>query len=122
MCACVLVWFGQGKMPKAFGLGLGLSQVCTWLSLGACFGLGLGPFKGLTGWAPSHSLLLSLGPLSSSQALALDTIHPWLLALVSPSSWPPFRVGFAGELLPVSGYAWTPRSWETVVASSLGLG
>ena len=23
MCACVLVWFGPRKMPKAFGLGLG---------------------------------------------------------------------------------------------------
>ena len=34
--------------------------------------------------------------------------------------WPPFRVGFAGKLLPDSGFAWTPSLRETVEVSWLG--
>ena len=65
---------------------------------------------------------LSLSGLSSSQAFALDTIHPLLQALISSLARPPFRVGFAGKLLPVSGYAWTPSSQGTVVVLLLGFG
>ena len=76
-------------------------------------------------WASSHSLGLAL-PLApglssplKSKALTLFTLE--LLAWFSPSNRPPFRVGFAGELLLVVGYAWTPSLQETVVVSWLGL-
>ena len=59
-------------------------------------------------------------PLSPVSPNALDTIHPFASASFSPHNRPPFRVGFAGKLLPVSGYAWTPSLQETVEVSWLG--
>ena len=101
--------------------GLESSVHLAWLGCLCGLGLGFLMCDRLALWALSFAHF-SLGPLSSSQALSPNTIHPRALASISSLVWPPFRVGFAGKLLPVSGYAWTPRSWETVVVLLLGFG
>ena len=89
----------------------GVAWAWAWLSL-----KGLDRLSGLT-----LILSCSLSGLSLSlELICPNTIHPWLSASFSPRNRPPFRVGFAGKLLPVSGYAWTPISQGTVVVSSLG--
>ena len=123
MCACVLE---PRKMPKAFGLGLGWVKCAldlTWV-LGVAWALAwIFLLRGDRLVGLSLSLALSFSrPLSPEPKNALDTIHPLAFTLFSLRVRPPFRVGFAGKLLPVSGYAWTPRSWETVVVLLLGFG
>ena len=109
-------------MAKANGLGVwnSVKTSCNLVWLGCLSALGaLGALR--AGWALApHSLGCSL-PLSALNSLNLNTIHPQALALISPFVRPPFRVGLDVELLLVSGYAWTPRSWTTVEVARLGL-
>ena len=101
---------------KRFGLELRLSHLSLSV-LGACV------LKRPA--APPLTLSLSLFHSLSVHSLLTptpSTIHSPTLALISPLVRCLFRVGSDVEDLLVTGYAWTPRSWRTVVVSSLGFG
>ena len=117
-CECVFAKILLKHLDLGVWNSVEPSSHLVWLECFGCLGV-----LGVAGcaWFPHPSHLLSLPLSAQAFSLALTTIHSPTLALISPFVRPPFRVGLDVELLLVTGYAWTPRSWTRVEVSRLGL-